>query len=244
VLEVVIVDDEKPSLDELEYILSECGFTDVIATFTSSTKALEFIKSNEPDLVFLDVNMPEITGMGLADEMNRLGLRTKIIFATAYDEYAIKAFEKDAVDYILKPYEKDRIFKAIRKVRDIIERSSRPANRRSSKASISKLAISKGDKFIFIDVDDILYAQFENGEIFVHSADDTYSLHDTLTNLEEKLPEDKFFRTHRAYIVNINKVAEVSPYFNNTLMLKVSGSSNEIPVSRSNVKAFKKALNI
>jgi len=247
-LRVVLVDDEKPSLDELEFLLSGCSSCNIIEKLTNPVEALEYIKMEEPDVVFLDINMPVLDGLSLAEEMVRLNLRTSIIFASAYDHYALSAFDMNAIDYVLKPYDKDRIFKAIRKIRNKLESPS--AKRSYSETMIpktqkvNKIPIWKGDKIILIKIEDILYCQVVDGELILHTSLDNYVMNDTLTNLESKLPSGSFFKTHRAYIVNLIKVSEVSPYFNNTLVIKLDGSEAEIPVSRSNVKEFKEMLEI
>jgi DNA-binding LytR/AlgR family response regulator len=247
-LRVVLVDDEKPSLDELEYLLSGCSSCNIIKKFTNPVDALEYIKMEEPDLVFLDINMPVLDGLSLAEEMLKLNLRTSIVFASAYDHYALSAFDMNAIDYVLKPYDKDRIFKAIRKIRNKLDS---PSEKRSYSESmipkaqkVNKIPIWKGDKIILIKIDDILYCQVIDGELVLHTKLDCYVMNDTLTNLESKLPRETFFKTHRSYIVNLLKVSEVSSYFNNTLIIKLDGSDAEIPVSRSNVKEFKEMLKI
>lgn len=247
-LRVVLVDDERPSLDELEFLLSGCSSCNIIEKFTNPVEALEFIKMEEPDVVFLDINMPVLDGLSLAEEMLKLNLRTSIVFASAYDHYALSAFDMNAIDYVLKPYDKDRIFKAIRKIRKKLDSPS--SMRRYDETMIpkaeklSKIPIWKGDKIILIKIEDILYCQVVEGELILHTSSDSYVMNDTLTNLESKLPSESFLKTHRAYMVNILKVSEVSSYFNNTLMLKLDGSDVEIPVSRSNVKEFKERLKI
>lgn len=247
-LKVILVDDEKPSLDELEFILSSCSYCHVIKKFTNPLEALEYIKIEEPDVVFLDINMPVLDGLSLAEEMMKLHLRTNIIFASAYDHYALSAFDMNAIDYILKPYETDRIFKAIRKIRTRIESplSQRIYNEKQLPKSqkVNKIPIWKGDKIILINISDILYCQVQDGELILHTSGESFIMNDTLTNIESKLPLDMFFKTHRSFIVNITKVSEVSSYFNNTLVIKLEGSSVELPVSRSNVKHFKEMLKI
>lgn len=247
-LRVVLVDDERPALDELEFLLSGCSLCNIIEKFTNPLEALEYIKMEEPDVVFLDINMPVLDGLSLAREMVKLNLRTSIVFASAYDHYALSAFDMNAIDYVLKPYDKDRIFKAIRKIRNKLE--SPLAKRSYSEAMIpkpqkvNKIPIWKGDKIILIKIEDILYCQVVDGELILHTSFGNYVMNDTLTNLESKLPSESFFKTHRAYIINLLKVSEVSPYFNNTLLIKLDGSDAEIPVSRSNVKEFKDRLEI
>lgn len=247
-LRVVLVDDERPSLDELEFLLTDCSSCNVIEKFTNPVAALEYIKMEEPDVVFLDINMPVLDGLSLAEEMLKLNIRTSIVFASAYDHYALSAFDMNAIDYVLKPYDKDRIFKAIRKIRSKLES---PSPKRSYDESmihkiqkVNKIPIWKGDKIILVQIEDIIYCQLLDGELLLHTASDTYIMNDTLSNLESKLPGEFFFKTHRSYIINLLKVSEVSSYFNNTLVIKLDGSDVEIPVSRSNVKEFKERLKI
>lgn len=242
-ISVVLVDDEKPSLEELEYIISKSSFAEIVGKFTNSIEAMEFVKIEEPDLVFLDINMPEFGGLEFAEEIIKLNLKTDVIFATAYDQYAMSAFDKNAVDYILKPYENDRVFKALRKVKNSKD-NSRNRQIKISQDNINKIPIWKGEKIIFVNVEDILYCKVEEREVSIHTLKETYFFNDTLSNLEEKLPQDTFFRTHRSFLVNLSKILEVSPYFNHTLVIKVEGSKEEIPVSRSHIKNFKERLKI
>jgi DNA-binding LytR/AlgR family response regulator len=242
---VILVDDEKPSLDELEYILSKFDYVEIIGKYLDSQEALEKIKIQEPDLVFLDINMPVLSGMDIADKINKLNLNTSVIFSTAYDQHALSAFEKNAVDYILKPYDCDRILQAIRKFKKGMsdENKKIPISEKSSNV-IRKMPIWKGDKIVFVNIEDILFCKVDEGEVFINTYTDTYTVNESLCSLEGKLPKEFFLKTHRSYIVNISKIEEVTPYFNHTLMIKVTGAKELIPVSRSNVKAFKDFLKI
>lgn len=109
-LKIMLVDDERPALEELKYIVEQYGFVEVAGTYTSSVEALNAIRMVEPDLIFLDIDMPELNGLQVAEEILRLRLRTKVVFATAYDEHALEAFKKNAIDYLLKPYEEERVY--------------------------------------------------------------------------------------------------------------------------------------
>ncbi len=239
-IKVVLVDDEKPALDELDYILSDCSSCEVVQKFDSAPLALAYIKREEPDIVFLDIDMPEIDGLTFAREIRRLHLNTQVVFATAYDHHALAAFEMDAVDYILKPYDKDRVYKAIRKIKGLYGDSTEP----HQGETMGKLPIWKGERILMVDVEEILFVHMEGGILTVFTVEETYELNETLASLEEKLPSELFFRTHRAFIVNLSKIREVSPYFNNTFVVKVAGRHEEIPVSRSQLKTFKKRLGI
>ncbi len=241
-LKVVLIDDEMPALSELAYIIEESGTAEVIGKFTDSVEGLLFIQNHHPDAVFLDINMPQMDGMKLAEAIGGLGTGAVIIFATAYEEHALEAFNQDAVDYLLKPYEEARVYKALGKVQESINKGS--ASQSGDQGVLKKLPISQEDRIVFINVEDILFCNVEENTVYIHTAEKTYNMTESLTNIEEKLPSKSFFKTHRAFIVNLEKIAEVSPYFNHTLIVQVEGSKEKIPVSRSNVKAFKKRLKI
>ncbi len=241
-LRVVLIDDEMPALSELAYIVEASGMAEVIGKFTDAVEGLLFIQNNEPDLVLLDINMPQMNGLKLAEAISGLKIDSAIVFATAYDEHALEAFEKDAVDYLLKPYEEQRVHKVLRKLSEKKERVS--GNEPRSTSNVSRLPITLEDKIIFVDVNDIIYCKVEENTVFIHTKNEAYKMTESLSKIEEKLPRGKFFKTHRAFIVNLEKVKEVSPYFNHTLIIQFEGTSEEVPVSRSNVKSFKKRLNI
>ncbi len=118
------------------------------------------------------------------------------------------------------------------------------SNEPRSTSNVSRLPITLEDKIIFVDVNDIIYCKVEENTVFIHTKNEAYKMTESLSKIEEKLPRGKFFKTHRAFIVNLEKVKEVSPYFNHTLIIQFEGTSEEVPVSRSNVKSFKKKLNI
>lgn len=241
-LDVVLIDDEMPALSELAYIVENSGMAQVTGKFTDAVEGLLFIQNTEPDLVFLDINMPQMNGLKLAEAIGGLNISTAIVFATAYDEHALEAFEKDAIDYILKPYEEERVSKVLRKVEAFHHKDT--VDESKAQKAVARLPIPLGDKIIFIPVKDILFCKVEENTVYVHTKDGAYQMNESLSKIEGKLPANLFFKTHRAYIVNLKKVKEVSPYFNHTLIIQFEDSKEEVPVSRSNVKTFKKKLNI
>ena len=242
-LRVVLVDDEKLALDELSYIVAQVNYIKIVGQFTDASEALQFVCVEEPDLVFLDISMPGISGIAFIEKLNSIGIKSKVIFATASDEYAVKAFEQDAVDYVLKPYEPDRIFKALVKAKRACESVS-PFSEFSKSKVLSKLPIWKGEKVVFVDVEDIVYMEIVQNHVKIYTDHDVYEMNECMSALEEKLPKNIFFRSHRSFIINLTKVGEASPYFNHTMMVKMKNRLEEIPVSRSFVKQFKQMLNI
>ncbi len=245
-LSVVLIDDEMPALNELAFIIDNSNLAKVESTFTDSVEGLLYIQNNQPDVVFLDINMPQMNGLKLAEAIKGLNIKSEIVFATAYDEHALEAFEKDALDYILKPYEENRIVKVLQKAIKSKEKmySNDRAIESEQDTAVTKLPISLEDRIIFVNVSDVLFCKVEESTVYIYTSEKSYKMTESLSKIEEKLPKQSFFKTHRAYIVNLDKVKEVSPYFNHTLMVQLDGHSEEIPVSRSKVKSFKKRLNI
>lgn len=234
-IQVVVVDDERLAVDELTFLLSEIPDVRVVGAFTNAEKALAYVFETPPDLLFLDINMPALNGMVFAEAIKGAKLKTKVVFATAYDAYAVSAFEKNAFDYILKPYETARIHKIFDKFRFNLE---------SAPQQIQKLSIWKGEKVVFVDFSDILYCEVCNNQTLVCTKTHCYEVPQTLTALEQLLSQDCFLRTHRNFLINTEKVLEASPYFNQTMVVRLKGSDKEIPISRSYVKAFKQVMHI
>lgn len=234
-IQVVVVDDERLAIDELTYLLGQLDHVKVIGSFTESEKALEFVFNHTPDLVFLDINMPVLNGMLFAEALRAAKVKTKVVFATAYDDYAVKAFEKNAFDYILKPYEFNRIQSLIERFKEDQMPVVKP---------VSKLSIWKGEKVVFVDLSDIVYCEVCNNQTMVFTQENCFEVPQTLSALENMLPINLFMRTHRNFIINKDKVLEASPYFNQTMVVRLLGCNKDIPISRHYVKAFKVALNI
>lgn len=220
-------------------------FIKIVGEANSGLDGLELVKKLRPDLVLTDIRMPDITGIQLINEINNLGIKCKVIFTTAYDQYAIKAFEVNAVDYILKPYDEERVAKAVIRIKNILEnKSSEAANNPGNIVSLNKLPLWKGDKLILVDIDSIIYAYTEGRDIFIKADKETYLSSHSLHELEEKLKGKGFFRTHRSYLVNMNKINEISPWFNGAYAAKIGEANDEIIISKKQVKKFKEILGI
>ncbi len=235
-INIVLVDDEQLALDELAYLLEKASYVRVIGKFTDAFRALEFCAFEEPDIIYLDINMPGLDGLSFADKLHKLGCKSNIIFATAYEEHALNAFDKGAIDYILKPYEPERILKSLIKFK-------RNLTVKMEEKSIRKISVTDGDKICFLPIDEVLFFEASNSKVSIYTKHQIYQSNENLSSIEAKLSAEQFVRTHRSYIVNINHVIEASPYFNHTLMIRVQGYKIEIPVSRSYVKKFKALMN-
>ena len=258
-IKIILVDDEQPALDELEYLLKSYEQLDIIGKFNEPKKALEYILLNEVDAVFLDIAMPELDGFTLAEAIIRLRKPPHIIFATAYDEYAIKAFEVNAVDYLLKPITEDRLETTISRLNSVID-SSREVNiqkyedetaalkkmlsSRYKENKITRLPLWKNDRIHLISPEDISYIETKDGETIIYTKKSNFTCSESLSHFDELLTPYSFFRCHRSYIIHINSIAEVIPWFNNTYAVKIAGYDVQIPISRRNVKEFKDLLNL
>ncbi|WP_105614066.1 LytR/AlgR family response regulator transcription factor [Vallitalea okinawensis] len=249
-MRVILVDDEKPALEELEYILKSFGDIHIAGKYTDPVKALEDIKDLKPEVVFLDISMPEMDGFLLADAIMKLDDSIQIVFATAYDEYAIQAFDINAVDYIMKPFYEDRINKTIQRIRKGMGNRSNENNDNIKNAikghslkKCNKLAVWLNDRIILINQCNILYCTVKDGATYIITKDNEFYVPDTLSKLEEQLECQHFFRCHRSYIINIEQIEEIIPWFNNTYNVKMFGCDEKVPVSRRHIKDFKNIFN-
>ncbi|MGE5630905.1 MAG: LytR/AlgR family response regulator transcription factor [Caulobacteraceae bacterium] len=230
----IIVDDEFPSIQELSYFISNFSSIRLLDKFDDSIKALEYVQRHSVDVVFLDINMPKLDGLAFSRVINTLANKPLFVFITAYSEYAIEAFEVAAFDYILKPYSKERIV-------DTLQRLEKCA---ASKCSNDKMTLWKNNKLFVVNINDICYCEAHEHEVFVFTKDNQYKVASSISDFYKKLPQDDFYRCHRSYIVNMNKITEIIPWFNNTYMLKLQGLESEIPVSRQNILSFKQLMGI
>ena len=251
-IRVIIVDDEQPAIEELSYILSKYDEIDVVGKYNDGVQALEEIKSCQPDVVFLDISMPEIDGFMLAQQIINLNQNINIIFATAYNEYAVKAFEINAVDYILKPLEDARLNITISKIKDRVNNNVKQNNRNiekvidvsTNKLKTKKIPVWKGERIALIDPSDILYCNVENSDTYIVTDNQAFYTADTLCKLEKVLEDLNFFRCHRSYLINLEKIDEIIPWFNKTYAVKLENCIKEIPISRRQSCQFKKMFNL
>lgn len=242
ILRCIVVDDEYPSREELKYFIKNYSNIEVIKEFGDSLAALKFIEKNRVELIFLDINMPNLDGICLGKIVNKFQEKPIIVFITAYKEYAIEAFEIEAVDYILKPYSEERIINTIKRIeKNYCENKVIEENKCLTK---DKITLWRNDKMKVINIEDIWYCEVEKRETVVYTANEKYTINMSISSFYTKLPKEKFFRSHRAFIVNIDKVVEIIPWFNSTYNVKLKGLDVQIPVSRSNIKEFRRIMRI
>lgn len=233
----MIVDDEAPARSELKYLLDELGQTEVVSEAASVREAVEKLKEYPCDVMFLDVNMPEATGMQLAEALQHLKYPPAVVFVTAYSEFALDAFKVHAIDYLIKPVEKDSLAQAVARVREHIA-----LHNRAQRAE--RIPVEKAGKKILINIDSIRYIMARDDYAYLQTDTDRYFSTVSLAQLEKRLDGHGFFRVHRGYLVNLDHVKEVESVPGGTLLLTLDGTDDKIPVSRRRVSSLKKALNL
>jgi two-component system, LytTR family, response regulator LytT len=253
-MNTVIVDDEKPARDELAYLLKSFPEVTVVAQGKNGLEAVALIKEHNPDLVILDVQMPGLDGLGVIKRLkDRKGKMPHIVFATAYDQYAVQAFEVNAVDYILKPFDKQRLAKAIQRARKSMDAEVFPAERletlvnqlgQQRQGQPVKLLLKSQGRLLLVDAGDVVCASIEDGTITVSTREfEGTSNYRTIEELMESFDSDRFWRAHRSHLVNIDHIKEVMPWFKSSYMLKMADRRHsEVPVSRAQTKRLRELL--
>ncbi len=250
-ISTLIVDDEKLAREELAFLLKDFPDIEVQATAENGIEAVRLIEDLEPDLVFLDVNMPGLDGMGVIRTLKERGIPLPyFVLATAYDQYAVEAFRLEALDYVLKPVEKERLETTLDRARKAVAERvaqqesipvipSEPAGARSQVRT--KLLVRTQNRNLIVDAQDMIYATIEDGVISVVTTSIEGMLnYRTLEELQSNLDPEHFWRAHRSYIVNIHHIKEVIPWFNSSFQIKMTDKrETEIPVSRVQTKRLR-----
>jgi two-component system LytT family response regulator/two-component system response regulator LytT len=283
-ISALIIDDEQLARDELKYLLDSVGGVKVVAQGTNGIEAVDLIEEHRPDLVFLDVQMPGLDGFAVIQRlMERARTRAdlepgqeaeplpRIVFATAYDQYAVRAFDVNAVDYLLKPFDRARVEQAVERVRnrmaggqlnagganqpaesqmetqlDALLRLLNRPNGASRTPQPAKLIVQAQSRLLLVDQADICYAAIDEGVIRVATQSfEGHSKCRTLEELLELLDPAVFWRAHRGFVVNINHIREVVPWFKSSYQLRMNDKrQTEIPVSRAQTKRLRELFNL
>ena len=257
-LRAVLVDDEQLARDELGYLLGQLGGVEVIGQAGNGLEALTTIDRLQPDVVFLDVQMPGLTGFEVARRLLEGRGASHIIFVTAYDQHAIEAFEVNAVDYLLKPVDQSRLEVAVERARRriVIDRPADGVTNADLEKIIQlvterqsrreRLAIKVAERFLLVQAEEIIYASLaDEGITVVTSQYAGTSNYRTLDELHERLDPTVFWRVHRSHLVNINKIKEIVPWFSRNYILRMKDEkSTEIPVSRLQTRRLREYLKL
>ncbi|MDF2903745.1 MAG: ribosomal protein [Bacillus sp. (in: firmicutes)] len=244
-LRAYIVDDEPLARDELKYLLIRSKQVEIIGESDCIEEAVLGISEHQPDLVFLDIELGDDSGLSLAKQIESLNPAPAIVFATAYDEYALQAFQLNAVDYIQKPFDEDRIQKTLTKIRKIQHIGNQDVPVRSSMKTEhnGKMAILVDERIILLSHPDIVYLESCEGKCTIKTMDHEFKVNETLVVLEKKLTMSQFLRVHRSFVVNMDHIAEIEPWFNSTYNLHMKDGS-KVPVSRTYVKELKQYIGL
>lgn len=242
-LKTLIADDEEPSRARLLRLLKKYPRLEVVAQAASGSQVLQAYKKERPQLLFLDIQMPPPDGLEVCAELMDEADPPLVVFLTAFSEHAVEAFELSALDYLTKPVKPDRLKKTIERVeqaaRDRWDQAAQPRPPQSTTIAV-KDEISEGR--ILLDFDEIEYFSTRDEQCFARARQREYDVPGTLTSLSELLPSDRFLRTHRAYLVNLQRVREVHPWFHRSFNLKMQDGS-EVPLSRAYAPAFRQRVN-
>ena len=254
-LRTVVVDDEQLARDELRFLLEQLGGIEIVAQAGNGVEALRMIEELQPDLVMLDVQMPGLTGFEVARRVVQAGVESQLVFVTAYDQYAIDAFDVNAVDYLLKPVEAERLATAVERVRKRLT-AEKPRKDNDLEPLLQmlvdrqgrreQLAIRIDERFLLVQTDEVVHASVEDDQIRVvtNSLSGT-SNYRTLDELQTRLDPAVFWRVHRSHLVNINKIKEIVPWFSRNYILKMKDAKGtEIPVSRSQTRRLRDYLKL
>jgi two-component system LytT family response regulator len=245
-MRILIVDDEALARDRLKRLLADIEGVELIGQAEGGAEAVEMIEQEQPDLVLLDIQMPGLDGFGVIEALEE---PPQIVFVTAYDEYAIRAFEVSALDYLLKPITRERLEKAIHRAREARgeqqDITSRLAPLLESLASqghyLTRLAVRDRNLIRVLDTDEVDWIDVENEQTFVHVGGEAYPIRRTLTELEARLDPARFFRAHRSTIVNLDRVEEIIPWFKGSHKLRLTTSA-EVDLSRARARALRTIL--
>lgn len=248
-ISAIIADDEQLARDELRYLLEQIGDIEVVATASNGLEALETIEKLDPAIAFLDIQMPGLDGLSVLRRLRESPVEPPhVIFSTAYDQFAVEAFRLEAMDYILKPVERERLEETIdRARRAIAERYPEPSPipQRTGPA-FSKLLLRSGARNLIVDPGDLVFATIAGGVITLTTTElEGQSNFRTLEELQATLDPEVFWRAHRSYIVNLNRIREVVPWFKSTYQLRMDDKkSSEVPVSRMQSRRLREMLNL
>lgn len=250
-IKVIIADDEEPARAELAYLLEKYDDINIVGEASDGEMAVKLCHEQKPDLVFMDIQMPALSGIDAAEILMNSGNPPYIIFVTAYDAYAIRAFELHAIDYLLKPVETERLEASLERIRKLLAsdhdfpvalKAMRDMLGGYREHRCSKvITVCKDEKFYPVLIEKIKYAYADDKRTYLVTTSGKFIYKNTLQHLEELLPEN-FLRTHRSYIVNINYIKDIEPLFNGAYQISIVNDENPVPLSRSHSKYFKEIM--
>ncbi|WP_421355452.1 LytR/AlgR family response regulator transcription factor [Pseudocitrobacter faecalis] len=245
-MKVIIVEDEILAQQELTWLIKEHSQMEIVGTFDDGLDVLRFLQHNKVDAIFLDINIPSLDGVLLAQSISQFAQKPFIVFITAWKEHAVEAFELEAFDYILKPYQESRIISMLQKLQSAWQQQAggSTAIPGTTARENDTINLIKDERIIVTSINDIYYAEAHEKMTFVYTKRESYVMPMNITEFCSKLPATHFFRCHRSYCVNLDKIREIEPWFNNTYILRLRDLDFQVPVSRSKVKEFRQLMHL
>ena len=251
-ISVLLADDEQLAREELAFLLKDFPDFEVLTTASNGIEAAALVERHEPDVVFLDVDMPGLDGLGVIRRLQERGVPLPFfVLATAHEHYALEAFRLEAVDYLLKPIDRDRLIETLERIRRVVYERQRAADQAATVIAEpserrSKLVVKAGNRHLIVDVADLIYATIDEGLITVVTSHcEGESFYRTIEELQSNLDPDVFWRVHRSYLVNVNRIREVIPWFKSSFQIRMDDKkATEIPVSRVQTKRLRVLLKL
>ncbi|MED1470026.1 LytTR family DNA-binding domain-containing protein [Bacillus salipaludis] len=237
---VLIADDEQPAREELAYMLGEISGIELVAEASTGMEAVKKVKELKPELMFLDIKLPDLTGLQVAELINELDVPVQIVFLTAYDHYAIEAFKLRAFHYLLKPYDLEDLMEVFDTYSNFLKE-----NQLKAASSKNKLAIETENGITYLSPKEIYFIEKQGREVIIHTKTETMKALFTLSELYEKLERFSFFRTHKSYLVNLEQIKELRTWFNGSYNIIMDDQEqSEVPVSRNYVKDLRQKVEL
>lgn len=240
-MHVLLVDDEPLAREELNYLVSQHPAVTSVAQAESVLEAMTKMMEQKPDILFLDIHLTDESGFELAEKLVTLSDPPYLVFATAYDDYALQAFQVNASDYLLKPFEEKRVMEIIDKAKKQVNKNQRTTTKNLEQ--FSTFPIHSDDRIFLINPETVQMVSVDERSLSIFTDEKQYVTTGTLSGIEQKLPPALFIKTQRSFIINVTKVKEIQPWFNHTLQVTME-NGEKVPVSRSYLKAFKERLNL
>lgn len=240
----IIVDDEPLARDELAFLLGEVGGVEVVGQAGDAHEALKLADREEPEVAFVDLRMPGPDGIALAEALKRRHPKIQVIVVTAHDDAALRAFEAQVLDYVLKPARLDRVRSAVARARTAVQSQRGSANNNAGKeAPFERLAVRRGGVYVVVEVADVIYFEMKDELVWAVTATDRLALDLTMTNLEQRLSDNEFFRSHRGALVRVDKIRAMEPAGAGTYELVLDHpESPRVPLARERARLLKERI--
>lgn len=243
-MKAIVVEDEILAQQELSWLINNHSKIEIVGTFDDGLDVLKYLQHHTVDAIFLDINIPSLDGVLLAQNISKFANKPFIVFITAWKEHAVEAFELEAFDYILKPWQESRIITMLQKLEAAGHQQASPQSPALTGRENATINLIKDERIIVTNINDIYYAEAHEKMTFVYTKREAYVMPMNITEFFSRLPEGHFFRCHRSYCVNLNKIREIEPWFNNTYILRLRDLDFQVPVSRSRVKEFRQLMRL